>query len=974
MGVNLIEKLKGDLTEYRSIPFWSWNDELKGDHLRSQIRDMKQAGMGGFFMHARGGLQTEYLGEDWFHCVGECIDEARKQKMRAWAYDENGWPSGFAGMKLLEDPANYAHYLVSENKDAFDPEAAACYRVINDELVRITDDDGAPVLAVYDRTNSSVVDILNWKIVRAFIEETHEKYFKRFAKDFGEVLMGFFTDEPQYFRYQTAYSPVMKRKYNLKYGTDILDELGFLFVSCRGSMRFRYRYWKLMNELYTESFAGQIYRWCTEHNCMLTGHSIEESSLFGQMMCCAGIMPFYEYEHIPGMDWLGRNIRDESAPRQVSSVAMQLGKKQVLTESFACCGWSVTPKELKRVLEWQYVNGVNLLCQHLYPYSIRGQRKRDYPAFFSNHNPWAKEELRAFNDYFTRLGYMLSESREIADTVIIHPVHSAYLTFDRHDSSTINEVSSAWVELIETLGAAGILHHYADETLLAKYGMVKGKKLCIGKCSYSQVVVPEMENIDDTTLRLLTEFVKCGGKLCFAGRKPHLVNGEEANIGINGTIGFDELRNPGFSLSNKETAIRITVRRSDFGDFIYAVNLSDKQAQSTTLHINAKGARRFNAEIPAFEGLHYEKNPAGGIDIPLDLEPCGSIIVFLSGSAESIEKEEKGAEKRTVNPECVISDMDDNLLPLDYCALSYDGKTYGKKMPVMQVSDELLRGKTNRTVYLKYTFTVNAKPADLRLEAEDMGGAHLAVNGAEVIAEDTGKLDPLFKSYDIAKYVRYGENELIFRVDYYQSEHNYKVFGGVYYDHDDTTESMVNCLSYTTDIEAVYLAGKFCVEWDGHEGGEEDTLWSDGNFAVTLPRRYVTGSRIPQDGFPFFSGSMTLKTTIEAKGNEKYLTLHGHYSVASVRVNDGPAHRLLFTDTADVSGELTAGTNVLTVTLTSSMRNTLGFHHLPGHKDPHSSSPDAMSLYGHWLDENIAERYSDDYTFVKFGVDGIGLR
>ena len=974
MGMNITERLAGELTAYRSVPFWSWNDELEEDKLRSQIRDMKAAGMGGFFMHARGGLTTEYLGEKWFDCVAACIDEARRQGMRAWAYDENGWPSGFAGMKLLEDPANYAHYLTHENKDRFDPRALACYRVEDGELIRVTDDDGSPVIAVYDNTNSSVVDILNWQVVRKFIAETHDKYYRRFAASFGEVLMGFFTDEPQYFRYNTAYTPVMNKMWKSRYGKDILSGLGCLFVDCRQNKLFRYRYWKMMNELYTESFAGQIYRWCDEHNCKLTGHSIEEASMFGQMMCCAGIMPFYEYEHIPGMDWLGRGIGSEAAPRQVSSVAMQLGKKQVLTESFAACGWDVTPKELKRVLEWQYVNGVNLLCQHLYPYSIRGQRKRDYPAFYSKHNPWAKEEMRSFDDYFTRLGYMLAESREVADTVIIHPVHSAYLRFDRSDSSTLNELNESFTALIEDLGAAGILHHYADETLLAKYGKVKDGKLVIGNCSYSQVVVPEMENIDDTTVKILKQFVAQKGRLCFAGRKPRFVSGVEVLSGLTGTIGYDELKNPGFYLTNKKTAIRMTLRRSSFGDFLYAVNLSKDEKQETALHIRAKGAHRFNIMENAFEDMHFDTDPQGGIFIPLKLEAGESTVVFLSGSSLSIPEEEEREEKLLPSPECVITDMDDNILTLDTCALSYDGITYGEKMPVMQVSDILLRGKTNRTVYLKYTFTVNARPADIRLEAENMNGAILTVNGEELTADGMGTIDESFRSYDLAGHLRYGENELIFRVDYYQSEHVYKVFNGVYYDHDDTTESMVNCLSYLTDIEAVYLKGSFCVESDDYEKGPGASVWTSGPFAITLPRKYVTGNKLMQDGFPFFSGRITLLTEIEAKGSEKYLSIRGLYNAARVSVNGGKEHELLFTDTCRVDGELKPGRNVLTITLMSSMRNTLGFHHMPDHSNKEGSSPNFMSLYGHWLDEDIASRYSPDYSFVYFGIDGIGLR
>ena len=48
-------------------------------------------------MHARGGLKTEYLGEKWFRCVEACCKRAQELGMEAYAYDENGWPSGFVG-------------------------------------------------------------------------------------------------------------------------------------------------------------------------------------------------------------------------------------------------------------------------------------------------------------------------------------------------------------------------------------------------------------------------------------------------------------------------------------------------------------------------------------------------------------------------------------------------------------------------------------------------------------------------------------------------------------------------------------------------------------------------------------------------------------------------------------------------------------------------------------------------------------
>lgn len=86
--------------EYRPIPFWSWNEKLNTDETVRQVQVMDKAGIGGFFMHARGGLRTEYMGDEWFSNIDAAANEAKKRGMSAWAYDENGWPSGFGDGKV----------------------------------------------------------------------------------------------------------------------------------------------------------------------------------------------------------------------------------------------------------------------------------------------------------------------------------------------------------------------------------------------------------------------------------------------------------------------------------------------------------------------------------------------------------------------------------------------------------------------------------------------------------------------------------------------------------------------------------------------------------------------------------------------------------------------------------------------------------------------------------------------------------
>ena len=77
-----IEKLKKYLSDppekFRSAPFWGWNSTLKKEELGEQIKGFKKAGMGGFFIHSREGLETEYLSPEWLEDVKYCVDKARE--------------------------------------------------------------------------------------------------------------------------------------------------------------------------------------------------------------------------------------------------------------------------------------------------------------------------------------------------------------------------------------------------------------------------------------------------------------------------------------------------------------------------------------------------------------------------------------------------------------------------------------------------------------------------------------------------------------------------------------------------------------------------------------------------------------------------------------------------------------------------------------------------------------------------------
>ena len=100
----IISSFASPSVEYRGKPFWSWNGELRGEELVRQAHVMKEMGLGGYFMHSRAGLITEYLGDEWFDLINEVADAAEEDGMEAWLYDEDRWPSGSAGGKVTVDP------------------------------------------------------------------------------------------------------------------------------------------------------------------------------------------------------------------------------------------------------------------------------------------------------------------------------------------------------------------------------------------------------------------------------------------------------------------------------------------------------------------------------------------------------------------------------------------------------------------------------------------------------------------------------------------------------------------------------------------------------------------------------------------------------------------------------------------------------------------------------------------------------
>lgn len=941
--------------KYKGVPFWSWNEKLNKETLSEQIRWMKDSGFGGFFMHARQGLETEYLGDEWFDAVNHCTEEAEKFGMKAWVYDENGFPSGFCGGKLLgkeENRDKYMTYRIGE----YDEKADISYSLDCEKLQVVH--GGKHCLNIYIHTAIATVDILNDAVVDQFLENTHELYKARADKR----IQGFFTDEPQVNFVSTPFTTKIVEYFQEHYNEDIFERLGLLFVEKEGYRDFRYKYWKGMQALMLENWAKKLYAWCDDNGYQLTGHYFEERKMAKQILGCAGsVMPFYEYQHIPGIDYLGRYneknlypkypdlkdlIADGLSSKQVGSVAAQLGKKQVIVELAGLCGWDASPKDLKKVAELQYVNGVNLMCWHLIPYSEKGQRKRDYPLHFTPINPWVKENFKQFNDYFSVLGKLFAESEEIVNVGVLHPLRSCYFNYKRElerNGFGCSELDEAIITLTENLSEKQIPHHFLDETLLAKYGKVEDGRLILGRCNYKYIIVPKMYTMDKQTEHLLKTYVEQGGKVLLVDKKPEYLEGMPyAYTYLHSNTTFEEIKKDVLYCIEGGKKIRCALRRDEQGKiFLYAVNFGKKQ--TVTFKTGCRSFKMYDILMDSYKIISKT----------VSFDVGQSYILYFDDTC--FENEQKKPLKPLyLKKEFDIKEPVNNYMVLDFIQMSKDGKQYGKKMYHMAVFDQLLNERYSGGLYLKYTFEVKKVPSQIKAILEKNQIVSMSVNGKQV--QEGASVHNDVRIYDILQYIQEGKNELVLQLEYSQNELLYKALFGA-----EKTSVLRNCMRYDTSIEPVYLLGDFGVYGNMDKQYERENIILGSEFVIDEQRKKIDS--LIEDGFPFFRGNIALRQTVTVKDTQRCLIFRNRYHLIDLFVNGIHVKKVMFDDNVDISKYLKIGQNEIEIVLTVGNRNCLGELHST-QLEPMLTYPSTFERFGTWEDGK-SKSFMDAYAFVK---------
>ncbi|GCE14659.1 glycosyl hydrolase [Tengunoibacter tsumagoiensis] len=566
---------------YRGTPFWAWNTALKRDQLLHQIEVFKQMGLGGFHIHVRTGLETEYLGQEYLALVRACVEKAQQEQMLAWLYDEDRWPSGAAGGLVTVDPQFRARHLLFTYAPYGSPtsrlpgkqdSSARASRTEKGRLLaryavtlergyltsyqRLQENEPAPQDAVIWYAyleiarnspwfnNQSYVDTLQKAAIERFIAVTHERYAQTIGDFFGSVVPAIFTDEPQ-FAHKEAFhfaeeltdlylpwTDDFLATFAQAYGYHLEDRLPELFWELpegEASLA-RYHYHDHIAERFSQAFADTLGAWCQEHHLALTGHMMEEKTLESQTQALGEAMRSYRGFELPGIDILC-DSHEYTTAKQAQSAAHQYGRPGVLSELYGVTNWDFDFVGHKAQGDWQAALGITVRVHHLSWVSMAGEAKRDYPASINYQSPWYREYPLVEN-HFARVNTALTRGKAHVRVGVIHPIESFWLCYGPLEQTAAEreEREQNFDDLTNWLLFGLIDFDFIAESLLPSLSHQQTEaRFSVGEGRYDVVIVPSMRTIRATTLERLESFCAHGGKIVFAGEIPSLVDAQPSD-------------------------------------------------------------------------------------------------------------------------------------------------------------------------------------------------------------------------------------------------------------------------------------------------------------------------------------------------------------------------------------------------------------------------------------------------------------
>jgi len=952
--------------EYGTLPFFVWNGDITENLIDDYMKMFSEAGCGGVIVHPRPGLITEYLSDRWFDLFSYTVEKGKEYDMEVWIYDENSYPSGFAGGHVpdrMPESYNQGQGLKMYSFDILPDTADRFFLILKEidgrfhEIIDPAGEVGnSGKYCLFEKTyyakspwyaGFSYVDLLYKGVTDKFVEITLNGYEKACGDEFGKTVPGTFTDEPSINSPSgVRWTPDLFDTFLKERGYDLKTSLPSLFEETGDWKKVRHDYYKTLLSMFIERWSVPYYEYCEEKNLEFTGHYWEHS--WPANYHSPDVMAMYAWHQRPAIDMLFNQF-DEVSPhaqfgnirsvKELASVANQMGRHRTLSETYGGSGWDLTFADMKRLGDWEYALGVNSMNQHLTYCTLAGARKYDYPPSFTYHEPWWND-YRQLNLHFARLSLALSSGTQQNDILVLEPTTTGWL-YDSYvnENDTFFMIGSRFQNFVTTLEKSQVEFDLGSEDIIARNGLVKNNELVVGKRSYTTVIVPPMtENMENSTFRLLEKFVASDGRL-IAFSHPDKIEGAQ-----NDTISafFDKNADKIISLdsltknSMKELPVSDDLiftslsggnlyhhkRELTDGRLVFLANSSLEQPGAGTILITGRDALELNTLTGKI--VDYKETVNGNkITLDFELPPAGSLLLFISErKMTGYDMPEETVTQSPVPPVSDISVKRDkpNVLTIDFCDLILGGEMF-RDLHTYDAADKVFKyhgfangNPWNTSVQFK-TETVDRDTFGLNTGFTAV--YHFSTEGNPDLTDARVVIERpwLWK-------VTINGNEVSAEDGKWWLDKDFGVYQCSSYirNGENTITVSSNPMSIHAEIEPVYILGNFSLKSAAR-----------GWIITPPPSNYIAGSWKEQ-GMPFYPDRISYTKEFEVAGeNGNYLLKLGKWNgtIAEVIVNGEAAGVIAYPPyTLDLSGHFRPGRNTVEVKVVGSNKNLLGPFHI----------------------------------------------
>ncbi len=979
---------------YSTAPFFVWNGDVNEAEIDRFLEEYKAQGVRALFIHPRPGLITEYLSERWFALVRHTVEKARQLGMLVWLYDENSYPSGFAGghvPALMPESWQDGQGLTMKKLAAGDASSSSCTVLLERRgetfaQVPATPQGTGGELYCFERIwypksawygGHSYVDLLKPGVTEKFIEVTMRGYERTIGSEFGRTVPGIFTDEPHIrppFPNAMRWTPDLFEQFRKRWGYDLTTNLVSLFEPVGDWRRVRHNYHALLLDLFIERWAKPWFRYTESKKLAWTGHYWEHE--WPNPRQVPDNMAMYAWHQIPGIDMLFNQFSEDvnaqfgnvRSVKELVSVVNQLGRTRALSETYGGAGWELRFDEMKRLGDWQAALGVNLMNQHLSWMTIAGARKYDYPPTFGYHSPWWSH-YRILADYFARLSLAIASGEQIHRILVLEPTTSAWMYAGAIPTPRMKELGAAFQQFITRLEKMQGEYDLGSENIIRNHGRVEKGRFVVGRRAYELVVLPPgTENLESATLSLLEQYLKAGGTVLSFVEPPARVDGAASDRVTRLAAQYRGRWQQAASLD--EPAVRNRLLPPDIpraegelfhhrrtladGQLLFFANASMEKPARAELRLAAPALQRLDLVTGRIEA-YPTRREGDRLVVSFELPPAGSLLLYAgkaSGGAAVIER--AGAE-RVLAPASALEvrRLQSNAVRLDYCDLKLAGREH-RGLYFYRAAETIFKhygfsegNPWDHTIQYKRTYLDRGPfPPDSGFEAEFHFELAPGVNrqGLAAVIERP----QLWEVSVNGRAVSAKPNE-------WYLDRSFGVYdiAPLVAEGRNTIRLVARPFSVHHELEPVYVIGDFGVEPQAR------------GFRLVPATPLSLGSWKAQN-LPFYSFWVSYAKTYritQPGGRYKVKLGRWHGVLAEVRVNGRPAGFIAWQPyEADVTGSVQAGENRIEVVVCGSHKNLLGPHHgkiRPGISDPWSfrNGPEQQppgSAY-HQLDYGLME-------------------